>query len=183
MKSFRILTDEDFDIKPKEFKNPRIRHGARGIVVDDNNHIAVIYKELKNEYKLPGGGINEFEDPVKAFKREVLEETGCKIDIDDGLGTFEEHKSQDNFKQISHIYVAHVISKGKPNYTEKELNEGARLLWYNFKDAMKLIKDSEKNLNPSPLDSNDEMSIYHTKFIVRRDYEILKYYKRHYVEH
>lgn len=30
---------------------------------------------MKNEYKLPGGGIDKGENPEEAFKRETLEET------------------------------------------------------------------------------------------------------------
>ena len=36
-------------------------------------------KKKKNEYKLPGGGIDYGETPNEAFIREALEETGCKI--------------------------------------------------------------------------------------------------------
>ena len=111
MKCIKTITDEDFDLKIKNFNNPRTRLGARGIVFNDKNEIAILNKANKNEYKLVGGGIKENEDPTVAFKREVLEESGCKIDIDDFLGIIKEEKSQDNFIQTSYIYVAHVLEK------------------------------------------------------------------------
>ena len=43
--------------------------------------IAIFYKSNKNEYKLPGGGMENDENPEEAFKREVLEETGCVVEI------------------------------------------------------------------------------------------------------
>jgi len=178
MKCIKTLTDEDFGITPIPFHNPRHRYGARGIVLNENNKIAILNKSLKNEYKLVGGGIKEDEDPTKAFKREVLEETGCKIEIDDRIGTFEELKSQDNFKQTSYIYVAHVtLDTHELNLTQKEIDEGAKLLWLDIDEAMKLIKESEDKLVASQYES-----VYHTKFIVRRDYEILKYYKKYYLD-
>lgn len=175
MKCIKRLTDEDFEIKPISLDNPRHRYAARGIVFNKNNEIAILNKSLKNEYKLVGGGIDEEEDPTKAFKREVLEEAGCTIDIDDCLGTIEEIKSQDNFIQTSYVYVAHVIKDtGETSFTEKEINEGARLVWLDINKAMELIKNSEDKLVAS-----DYENVYHSKFIVRRDYEILKYYINH----
>ena len=46
--------------------------------------------------------------------------------------------------------------------------------WLNIEDAMKLIKDSEDKLIASKYEN-----VYHTKFIARRDYEILRYYINH----
>lgn len=61
--------------------NPVIRNGARGIVIRQDGKIAIFYKSNKKQYKLPGGGIENNETPEIAFKREVLEETGCNVEI------------------------------------------------------------------------------------------------------
>ncbi len=55
------ITDEDLNEKSTEMLNPRIRYGARGIVIRNDGKIAVFNKSKKNEYKLPGGGIEENE--------------------------------------------------------------------------------------------------------------------------
>lgn len=173
MVCIKTLTDEDFGLENLEMNNPRIRFGARGIVFDTNNKIAILNKKFKNEYKLVGGGIEEYEDPKLAFKREVLEEAGCDIEITKELGIIEEVKSHDNFKQTSYIFVSNVTGEiGETNFTQKEIDEGAQLLWLDIDEAMKLIKESENKLVESKYEN-----VYHTKFIVRRDYEILKYYK------
>lgn len=177
----KVLTDLDFDLEVKEFNNPRIRYGARGIVFNDKNEIAILNKANKNEYKLVGGGIEENEDPTIAFKREVLEETGCKIEIDDCLGIIKEEKTQDNFIQTSYIYVAHILEDTKQlQLTDEEIDDGSQLLWLNIDDAMDRIKSCENSIVASKHEGN--MSIYHTKFIVRRDYTILKYYKNNYLK-
>lgn len=165
------ITDEDFGITSIKMENPRHRLGARGLVFKDEK-VAILNKRLKNEYKLVGGGIEKDEDPATAFQREVLEETGCQIEIVDILGITEEYKSQDNFRQTSYVYVANVINDtGNFNFTQKEIDEGSKLLWLDINDALKLIKESENKLVSSKYES-----VYHTKFIVRRDYDILKYY-------
>ena len=176
MKCIKVLTDADFELEIQKLDNPRIKYGARGIVINQDNKIAILNKQLKNEYKLVGGGIEENEDPKIAFKREVLEEAGCNIEIIKGLGTIEEIKSHDNFKQLSYVFVAKVVGKFvEPTYTQKEIDEGSKLLWLNLDDAINKIKNSEKELIGSQYEN-----LYHSKFIVRRDYEILKYYKENY---
>ena len=173
------ITDEDLGMKPIKFENPRRRYGARGIIFNDEYKVAILYKENKNEYKLVGGGIEKDEDPVDALIRESLEETGYEISIDESLGTIEELKSYDNFIQTSYVFVAHVVKKlHSPNYTKQELDEGAKLLWLDYDIAMKKIKECEKDLKSSKYDG--DLSIYHTRFIIKRDYNILKYYKINY---
>ena len=49
MKYIKKLTDEDFDLKVKEFNNPRYRRGARGVILNSKNEIAILNKANKNE--------------------------------------------------------------------------------------------------------------------------------------
>ena len=101
------ITDTDFNIKKiNNIKKQSIRFGARGIVLNNEGKIAIIHKVNKNEYKLPGGGIDENEDAKIAFKRECEEEIASKVKILKILGTAEEYKSQENFKQLSFVFVA-----------------------------------------------------------------------------
>lgn len=173
----KTLTDKDFGLENLVLDNPRIRFAARGLVFNKDNKIAILNKKKKNEYKLVGGGIEEDEDSKLAFKREVLEEAGCNVEIKDEIGIIEEIKSHDNFKQTSYVFSANVIGEiGETNFTQKEIDEGSRLLWLDIDEAMNLIKDSEEKLIASKYEN-----VYHTKFIVRRDYEILKYYKENFM--
>ena len=72
MPDIKIITDKDFNLDAVELNNPRIRIGARGLVFNNDNKIAILNKKNKNEYKLVGGGVEENEEPQVAFKREVL---------------------------------------------------------------------------------------------------------------
>ena len=152
--------------------NSRLRLGARGIAIREDGKIAIFNKSNKNEYKLPGGGINDGETPEEAFKREALEETGCEIEIVKSLGTIEEHKSLENFKQISYIFVAKVLNDNHElNLTKKEKDEGAQILWLPKKEALDSITNCIENINESKYEN-----LYHSKFIVLRDSFILRYY-------
>lgn len=170
------IKDEDVEEKSIVTSRFRQRFGARGIVIREDGKIAVFNKSLKNEFKLPGGGIDEGEETAEAFKREVFEETGCKIEIIDFLGTIEEIKTQDSFRQRSYVYVGKVIEDTKIlHVTEQEEKEGAKLLWETPEKALELIKNCYNELLPSPCES-DLSSVYHTKFIIKRDAKILEIY-------
>ncbi|MBR6033791.1 MAG: NUDIX domain-containing protein [Clostridia bacterium] len=166
------ITDRDIGEDYIEMENPKIRYGARGIVLRDDGKIAVFNKANKNEYKLPGGGIEDDETPEEAFKREVFEETGCKVEIIEKLGIAEEDKSQANFKQISNVFVGKVIEDTKKlHITQKEIDEGGKILWETPQKALELITKCYGELVKS-----DYESVYITKFIVLRDRKILEYY-------
>lgn len=166
------ITDKDIGEKPIEMCNPRLRLGARGIVIREDGKIAIFNKSNKNEYKLPGGGLEGKEEPEEAFRREALEETGCEIEIIECLGTTEEYKSLNNIKQISYVFVGKVLKDTKQlNMTEKEKDEGAKLLWETPEKALELIIKSYNELVASKYNS-----VYATKFVVLRDRKILEKY-------
>lgn len=166
------ITDGDIGEKIINMDNPKLRLGARGIVIREDGKIAIFNKSNKNEYKLPGGGLEGKEKPEDSFKREVLEETGCEVEIIDTLGTIEEYKSLNNFKQISYVFVGKVLNDTKQlNVTQKEKDEGARLLWIEPSEALELVKNCINDLKNSQYEN-----VYATKFVVLRDsiYNLLK---------
>lgn len=170
------ITDEMFGKKSVPFCNPRIRYGARGIVVRQDGLIAIFNKKIKNEYKLPGGGIEKGEEPEEAFKREVLEETGCEVNEINFLGITKELKSLDNFQQISYVFTSKVTKNiNELQLTQKEKDEGGQLVWVTKEEALEKIINCTKDLKGS-----DYENIYHSKFINYRDREILKYYIENY---
>ena len=166
------IADGDIGEESVEMEKPKLRLGARGIVIREDGKIAVFNKSNKNEYKLPGGGIEGDENPEEAFKREVLEETGCEVEIIDNLGITEEYKSKNKFKQISYVFVGKVIRDFKHlGLTKKEKEEGARLLWETPEKALELITNCFDKLKETKYES-----VYSTKFIVLRDRKILERY-------
>lgn len=167
------VTDNDFGItETKNTNEPITRYGARGIVINEEGKIAVINKQKKNEYKLPGGGIDSGEYEKTAFERECKEELGVNVKIIEELGTVKEYKSKENFMQISYVFVAEKKEELESNnLTEKEIAEGTRYLWLDIEDALSKMKECLNNLKESEYDN-----VYRTKFIVLRDIRILEYY-------
>ena len=128
------------------------------------------YKKNKNEYKLPGGGVDKGEDFKEAFKRECIEEIGCMIENVEYLFDIEEDHINDNFKQISKVYIAKVKEKLESNnLTEQEKEEGLEYLWLDKKEALEKMKLCIENLKGSKYDN-----VYRTKFVVGRDIRIME---------
>ena len=94
------------------------------------------------------------------------------VEIVKFLGTTEEYKYQENFKQISNIFIGKVVEDTKQfNFTQKEKDEGARLIWVSPEEGLNLITECYEQLEASSYES-----IYTTKFVVLRDRKILDYY-------
>ena len=173
------ITDKDIGMPEKKIKEYKTRIAARGIILNDDGQIAIQKKKNTKEYKLIGGGVEEGEQPNEGFKREVLEETGCKIDIIKKLGITEEYISMKGAKQISHIFVAKVLFDTNVLYlTGKEKSEGAELIWVTPQEAVKLIENSYNSLTSS--NYSKDYDVYRMKFISIRDRKILEYYIANY---
>ena len=172
MNRITIIDDRQLGLELIPLNNPTTRYASRGIVLRDDGKIAVFNKAEKNEFKLPGGGRNDNETPEDTFIREVLEETGCNVEITDCLGIIEEHKTHGNWKQISHVFVSNVLKDTKSlNLTNMEKDEGGRILWMDTEEALISIIGCLDRLKASSYSS-----LYASKFIPLRDSAILKYY-------
>ena len=166
------ITDADIGEKVYEINNPTTRKAVRTILLNDLGEIAILHKAEKNEYKLIGGGVENDETLEQALRREVLEESGCEINILKELGYVEEYRTINNFVQTSYVYVTKVSNDTKKlHLTKQEKDEGAELCWFKPDVALKHISDSYEKLIPSKYSS-----LYGSKIVIKRDSSILKYY-------
>jgi len=104
---FHHCNEKDITMLKKLIDNPivptAINHtlGVGAVVIKDNK-LLVIKDRLWKKFKLPGGYIDDKEYISKALKREVLEETGIKVELESivSLG----HFFPSQFEQ-SNLYV------------------------------------------------------------------------------
>jgi len=148
------------EIKDKEFPSNEstleIREASRAVLFDDDGLIPLLFVSKHNYHKLPGGGIDDGEDKAKALVREILEEVGSEIKVTGEVGKIIEFRSKWNLKQTSYCYLGKIISKGEPNFTKKELNQGFTIVWLSLKDAIsKIKKDKPKNYSGSFIQKRD----------------------------
>ncbi len=59
-----------------------VRVGVKALIIQDDQLLLVRYENQKGiHYNLPGGGVRRGESVRKCLKREVFEETNCKVDV------------------------------------------------------------------------------------------------------
>ena len=146
-----------------------IRYASRGII-KYGDKLALFYKKRIGELKLPGGGIEKNERPIDAFLREVDEEVGCEIDNLELVGYTIERKGKTYFKQVSFIFVANAKNMEDNHPTQEELSDDAIRVFYSLEDTYKYLEKAADNLV-----NLSTTNLYHEKFIVQRDFKILKY--------
>ncbi len=140
----------------------KTRFAARGVVFDENNNVAILPVTAHGYYKLPGGGIEEGEDSVEAFRRECLEEIGTDVEVMKELGSIVEYRAQFSLVQTSYCYLAKAIGeRKKATFTQHELDNGfEEAIWVPIDEAIELMNSQADN--------------YGGKFIVERDTFLLK---------
>lgn len=169
-----ITTLTDKDINPNasgttESNSWYQREAVRAVVRDHAGRIALLYASERRWHKLPGGGIEPGEGEEEAIEREMIEEIGCKVEIDHDLGQVVEYRECASMKQVSHCYTATVVGeKGQPQFTPEETAEGFGVVWTDNIDlAIKTIEDDV-------IDDDDMVS----KFMRLRELAILQEAKR-----
>ena len=85
MKPIIEIRDEDVGLQSQVVATWRCRKAAR-CVLKRGDKIALLHVQKYGYHKLPGGGIDEGENPEEALHREVKEEIGSEIRIGVFLG-------------------------------------------------------------------------------------------------
>lgn len=73
-----------------------VRTGARAILFDDDNEVALVYETAYDHYKLPGGCVEPGETLEQALRREIAEEVGATIRSIRYIGVVESHLARYN---------------------------------------------------------------------------------------
>lgn len=142
MRRLFILDLKDYDSELKRFRRPSVR----GIILK-NKKIAMVYSQIYDYYKFPGGGIEAGESCKTALIREVQEETGLRV-IPDSIKEYgsvlriQKSTYNDNeiFEQENYYYLCDAEdSLVTQNLDDYESEEGFKLEY--------VMPDYARNIN------------------------------------
>lgn len=111
------------------------RPGVYAVLLRGDSVLLTHQAEPVPEFQLPGGGIDAGEHPIAALHREVFEETGWKIEIDQRVGAFRRFTYMPEYdkwaEKVCTIYMARPIYRlGPPS------EPGHTALWLPVEDAL-----------------------------------------------
>jgi 8-oxo-dGTP diphosphatase len=98
----------------------RRRPGVYAVLLRGNSILTTFQQAPVPEFQLPGGGIDAGEQPVAALHREVIEETGWKIDVVRRIGAFRRFTYMPEYdlwaEKLCTVYLARpVLRLGPPS--------------------------------------------------------------------
>ena len=137
---------------------------ARAILINSNNEVLMCYSNGLQHYEFPGGHLEENETLEEGLKREILEETGIIIDVEniDLFYTIKYfcknyHDSGKNRLVEIYYYVVYCDCKyddSKKNLDSNEIMQNYECQYININDLKKILIENKKTTkeNNSALD-------------------------------
>src|SRR5690242_4400614 len=144
MKLLTSIYPEDVDpASPKFDYSTYTERPAGRAIIFDGDKVALIHVSKHGYYMLPGGGIED-EDIPTALAREIMEELGNAVTIEQEVGSIEVYFDRWQQKQIDYCYTARKV--GADHDTELiqfEKDAGYQTVWADdLAEAIKLIEDA-----------------------------------------
>ena len=159
MKTIDIYGENRFEEATKS------REACRGIVVLDGK-ILLTYEVNTDQWFIPGGGVEGNESLEECCVRELAEETGYIVKINQRFLTINEYYEEWHF--ISHYYVCECIGETERNLTERELKVGLEPRWIPLEEAIDIFSKHQDYA------TEDEMK----RGAYLREYEALLEYEK-----
>ncbi len=143
------LTDEDIELEVTRVK---------GLIINSKNRILLAYNN--NTFQFPGGHLEKEENMDKCLIREIREETGIDIEVNEKpflcISTYDNNYFGSGKCVLNKIYYYRIITDKLPDfsrthYDELELATDFELFYFNFSNLSLFLK---KCLSEGSIDNN-----------------------------
>jgi len=128
-----IATIADGDVGLPTVQTSReksVRAGARAVLFNGDNEVALVYETAYDHYKLPGGCVELSETLEQALRREITEEVGASIRDIQYLGVVKSHLARYNEDCNQHYFIAKIDGEiGESAWIDEEELHGCSIVW------------------------------------------------------
>ena len=130
-KVIATIADDDVGLPTVQASHEKsVRTGARAILFDDDNEVALVYETAYDHYKLPGGCVEPGETLEQALRREIAEEIGASIRGIKYLGVVKSHLATYNEDCNQHYFTAKIDGEiGESVWIDEEELHGCSIVW------------------------------------------------------
>lgn len=110
---------------------------VRAIVIEPRGRLLILQRSTDSEWELPGGRLAPDEDPMQGLERELAEETGLSVEIDDivAANSWVNDDNQDRFAVHYRCYA--------PQEELTLSNEHGDAQWITRSDTDKLLSEPQ----------------------------------------
>ena len=132
------ITEDDLVIS----EQTKIRQTVRAIILDEHQHVLMVYSHLFDDYTFPGGGIKWSETDEAAIRRELKEELGADdIELISYVGAMEElryglHNQSSIYLQTSRYYTVNIMTSSTQQLMEREQIHGLEPRYLSIDEAI-----------------------------------------------
>lgn len=130
METINIYRDNRFA------EHTKVRKACRGVVVKDGN-ILLTYEEKRDQWMIPGGGVEADESREACCIRELAEETGFLVKPLSCYLTINEY--YEDYLYPSHYSICEIAGQVPRLLTEREAEEGLEARWIPLDEAVSIF--------------------------------------------
>ena len=113
--------------------------------LNEKNEVAIlkVYSNdifgIRDCYELPGGGVQEGESFLEAFKREAVEETGYEVNNIEEIGDVIDYYNFISRENHNHYFLGHTCAFKGTHFDEYEKTMIQKLLFVPIDEAIRLF--------------------------------------------
>lgn len=145
----KILINEE-NLNDYEIEEEIIR--VKGLIINEDKEILLMYNG--NTFQFPGGHVKHNESLEDTLKREIKEETGMYLEIENGpfllITEYYKNYLSTGINRCNKIYYYLIESNASPNYQEIELTAleqetEFKLIYVSIYEFDKFLEEATKN--------------------------------------
>ena len=135
----------------------KVREACRGIVIKGDK-ILLTYEVNTDQWFIPGGGLEKSETLEVCCARELAEETGCVVKVNEQFLTINEFYEEWLF--ISHYFVCNYIGETHRTLTEREEEDGLEPRWIALNEAVNIFAKHQEYSSDNKMKSGAYLREY-----------------------